>query len=545
MYRSGAQLVRYALEQLNTEHTFGVLGDPNRAIYQELQQSNINTHLVNQELSAAFMADAVSRTAQGEAVGTLLITADAIINQGIAEAFITGVPLLIIAGAAHSDHQGQKQALDQQQLLQPLTKACFKINRLQDIVSSLFEAHQIATSGKPGPVYLEISMVLQLQGQELEEPLPLHLCAANQPALDLQQIDAAAQALLEADNPVLFAGWGAVSAQAELIALADAVAMPVCTSLPGISAFPAEHSLHAGLAANPSAQRILKDCDQLLAIGIDNTDLDSAELPDNLIQLTPEALSALLYQLKEIQGNGKLFEARAKNLSKTIAKYKAQLRDDWLDHNSKGRVNPGIFFDALSTALENQSQHKEAIVVTGHGTHRALTAELLAVNHPRGFICPSSFNAMGYCVPAVNAIKLANPDKQVVGIVGDGAMIINGMEALTAVRQKLGTLYCLFNNSQRNDEKNAGHMNWGAFADALECGYFPITNNQGIDTILRRALETTAQGQPVILEVSMDYSRKTYYDKHQDRLQQARLPGRDRLGDVKRAIVRRFTNQKG
>ena len=118
------------------------------------------------------------------------------------------------------------------------------------------------------------------------------------------------------------------------------------------------------------------------------------------------------------------------------------------------------------------------------------------------------------------------------------------MEALTAVRQKLGTLYCLFNNSQRNNEKNTGHMHWGAFADALECGYFPITSNQGIDTILRRALETTAQGQPVILEISIDYSRKSYYTKYQDRIQQSRLPARDRLGDVKRAIVRKIMGAK-
>ena len=443
MHRSGAQLVRYALEQLNTEQTFGVVGDPNREIYNELQNSSIHTHLVNQEISAAFMVDAISRTAQGEAVGTMLITADAIINQGIAEAFITGVPLLIIAGAAHS--QPESQALDQQQLLKPLTKARFKISRLQDIVSSLFEAHQIATSGKPGPVYLEIPMALQLQSEELDEPLPLHLCAANQPELDMQ----------------------------------------------------------------------------------------------------PQAIPALLYQLQQLQGNGKLFEARAKTLGKTIAKYRAQQRQDWLEHNSKGRVNPAVFFAALNAALDNQPQNKQAIIVTGHGTHRALAAELLAINNPQGFICPSSFNAMGYCVPAVNAIKLANPSKQVVGIVGDGAMMINGMEIQTAVRQKLGTLYCLFNNSQRNSNKNPGHMNWGAFADALECGYFPITNNQGIDTILRRALETTAQGQPVILEVSVDYSRKSYYAMHQDRLQQARLPGKDRLGEVKRAIVRRFTNQKG
>jgi acetolactate synthase-1/2/3 large subunit len=531
MHRSGAELVRYALEQLNTQQTFGVVGDSNRAIYNELQNSSIDTHLVNQEISAAFMADAISRTTQGEAVGTMLITAEAIINQGIAEAFIAGVPMLIIAGAAVS----QYGPLDQQQLLKPLTKARFRISRTQDIVGSLFEAHQIATSGKPGPVYLEIPAALQLQAEEVEEPLPLHLCAANQPELDLQQIDATAQALLKADNPALFAGWAAVSAQTDLVALADRLAAPLCTSLQGTSAFPARHSLHAGLAVNPSAQRLLKDCDQLLAIGIDQQDLDWAELPDNIIQLAPQAIPALLYQLNEIQANGKLFNAREKAVAKTIAKYKTQLSEDWLEHNSKGRVNPAVFFQALSKALDSS-----AIVVTGQGTHRALAAELLPINRPQGFICPSSFNAMGYCVPAVNAIKMANPEKQVVGIVGDGAMMINGMEIQTAVRQKLGTLYCLFNNSQRSTNKNTAHMNWGAFADALECGYFPISNNQGMDTIMRRALETTAQGQPVILEVSIDYSRKTYYAQHQEKVRQASLPSRDRLGDVKRAIVRKI-----
>lgn len=103
-----------------------------------------------------------------------------------------------------------------------------------------------------------------------------------------------------------------------------------------------------------------------------------------------------------------------------------------------------MFFDSISKALSNQ-----VIVVTGHGTHRTLAAELLPINNPRGFIGPTSFNSMGYCVPAVNAIKLANPDKQVIGIVGDGAMVINGMEAVTAVREKLGAIYCLFNNREQ------------------------------------------------------------------------------------------------
>ena len=99
MHKTGAQLVRYALEQLGIKHTFGVLGAHNREIYNELQNSSdITAHLVNQEISAAFMADALIRTSTDGEIGTMLITADAIISQGIAEAFISGIPLLIIAG---------------------------------------------------------------------------------------------------------------------------------------------------------------------------------------------------------------------------------------------------------------------------------------------------------------------------------------------------------------------------------------------------------------------------------------------------------------
>ncbi len=541
MSRTGAQLVRYALEQLNINQVFGVLGAANREIYSELNRSGqITAHLVNQELSAAFMADAISRTAepdsQSRAIGTMIINSDAIISQGLAEAFTSGVPMLIIAGALDS-HGQQINALP---MLRPVTKACLKVSDLEDIVSSIFEAYQLSTTNKPGPVYVEISAQLQMHEGDIHEPLPLHLSAANQPQLDQEKVDSIAQTLIASESPALFAGWSAVPMQIDLINLADALAAPVCTSLQGISAFPANHPLHAGLLTNPSAKRSLKDCDCLLVIGQSNEDLDYLELPEQLLYLEPDAIKALLYRLQELQSQAtEEIALRLEARAKTIAKYKTELRDGWLQHNSKGLVNPAVFFNALAKYMDSQ-----AIVVTGHGTHRTLAAELLPINSPRGFICPTSFNAMGYSVPAVNAIKLANPNKQVVGIVGDGAMIINGMEALTAAREKLGAIYCLFNNSKVSTGKNTGHINWGAFAEAIECGYFPVINNQGIDTIVRRALETAAQGQPVIIEVCIDYSRRSFYAEHLEKIQQARLPGRDKLGMVKRAIVRKIMGER-
>jgi acetolactate synthase-1/2/3 large subunit len=540
MSETGAQLVRYALEQLKIKHIFTVLGNHNREIYDELNRStSINTHLLNQEISAVFMADAISRSAADIEVGTVLITADAIISQGIADAFISGIPLLVITGGPVANEL--TVGIDPLQLLQPVTKACFKVTEFNEIVSSIFEAQLMAISDKPGPVAVQIPINLQVHKDDLEEPLPVHLSAANQPQANQDQLEICAQKLMDAENPCLFLGWGAARHQKQLVATADFLAAPVCTSLQGNSAFPAEHPLHAGLITNPSAGHALKDCDVLISIGVNDHDLKYVELPKQVIPLEPEAIPDLLHRLQAI-GNTAIdskVAPKAKIIIQQISKDKAELKEDWLEHNSRGRVNPAVFFAALSKALNN-----DAIVVAGYGSHGALAAELLPIKTDQGFISPSSFNTMGYCVPAVNAIKLANPKKQVVGIVGDGAMIISGMEVITAVREQLGTVYCLFNNDERTANKSLGHINWGSFADALECGYFLIANNHDIDIIMRRALETAAHGQPVIVEISIDYSRRTHYTQRIEKAQQASLPSSDKLGRVKRAIVRKIMGSK-
>ena len=528
MYKTGAQLVRYALEQLNIPHCFATLSDDNHAIYEQLSLStSLNTRKVNHRLSAAFMADALSRTLYDGGAGAILISTDGIAIEGIAEAFISGIPLLIIAGSSPIDD------FDARELLHPVTKACFKLNALEDIVSTIFNAEKIATSDKPGPVFVEIPVTLQSQGDKLNQPLPAHSTCASNTAMDAQLPDSSIEQIFNAENPCILMGYARVDAETALIEIADHMAAPVCTILESNSAFPATHPLHAGLVYTPAAKRTLKYCDCLLVIGADSMAINDLELPKTIVQLAPEALQTFLTQLKTHQPQPRDSQA----IIKAIAKDKRQLRQDWLEHNSKGRVNPIVFFDTLANCMQS-----DAIVVTDYGIHRALTAELLPINNLHGFVSPSSAGAKGYCVPAVNAIKLASPDKQVIGIVGDGAMIINGMEVLTAVRAKLGTIYCLFNNSHQHiaDEDTAA-INWGAFTDAMDCGYFPVHDNHNIDIILRRAFETAAQGQPVILDVHIDYSRNSYFAEHQRKTQLARSAGRNTLSLVKQAIARKIS----
>jgi len=531
MYKTGAELVRYGLEQLNIAHCFATVSDYNHELYHQLSLStSLRTHKVNHQLSATFMADALSRTSYHGKTGVILTTTDKIVVEGIAEAYISGIPLLVIAG---SNSNNSINGIDPQLLLKPLTKACFRVTQLEDIVNTVFDAQTIATSNKPGPVVIEISTALQSQADKLSQPLPEYPQCADNAAMDQPQ-DISIDTILNAENPCILVGWGAIDAPSDIIAVAETVAAPVCSVLAGNSAFAAEHPLHAGLMHAPAAKRVLKHCDCLLVIGADSATLDKSELPKPLFHVTLATLANLVDQLKVLQ-----LEPRDNQpIVKAIAKNKRQLRQDWLEHNSKGRVNPIVFFDALANSLQD-----DATIVTGYGVHRGLTAELLPINRPRGFISPSSAGASGYCVPAVNAIKLANPHKQVIGIVSDDAMIINAMEVVVAVREKLGAIYCLLNSSHQHADNESSPVNWGAFAEAMDCGYFPIEDNHNIDIIMRRALETAAQGQPVILDIHMDYSRNSYCTEYQrEKIQLATLAGENTLSLVKRAIARKISS---
>lgn len=590
MNKSGAWLTQYALEQLGISHTFGIPGVQNAETYDQLNQSEqITPLLVNHEMNAAFMADAVSRTRAGS-VGTMLIVSGSGVTHaisGIGEAYLAGIPLLIIAGADSlsradstsnaNSQQSSYPSIDAKEILKPLTKAVFSISEQQQIVETLFTAYRVATSDRPGPVFVEIPLDIQMLSVEIDEPLPLFDRKSQSVNQEIEPIsdallNAAATQLLQAQSPGIIVGWGAVDAQPEVIALAQQIGAPVCTTLSGVSSFPDQHPLHAGMifgpAAVPSAENAFKDCDCLLAIGTNLNEADtaggSAELPENIIYITneknrhgdPETVTALhgniqqiatdlLYKLQEQQPSA----TSRKALVDDIANHKALFKKEWLSHNSRGLVNPAVFFDKLRAAVRD-----DAIIITDDGLHTYLAAELMPINTPRSFISPSSFNAMGYCMPAVNAAKLVNPDKQVIGIVGDGAMLMSGMEALTAVRENLGTIYCIFNDgklsrinhSQRVSDNQStctklGNINWGAFADSIECGYIPVRHNNDIELALRHALETAAHNQPVFLDITIDYSRHSNYALGVEKTNTARFSGVNKLGMLGRAIVRKLT----
>ena len=201
---------------------------------------------------------------------------------------------------------------------------------------------------------------------------------------------------------------------------------------------------------------------------------------------------------------------RRRAVAAQIAADKRQYRDEWLAHDPKGRVNPQRFFDALRAWLPD-----DGIVVADDGNHTFLVAELMPIRAPRTFFSPSDFNSMGYCIPAVIGAKLARPDRTVVGIVGDGAVRMTGLEMATAVAQKTGVAWFVFNDGELAQIAQAQEtpynrktctvlpeLDFEGLARANRVAYRAMRNDGDIDRVMQEALASAAAGEPVLVDVA-------------------------------------------
>ena len=574
MQKTAAWLARHALEQVGVHYTFGIPGVHNTELYDEFAASeSITPVLVAHEGGGAFMADAISRSGAG--LGALLIVPAAGVTHaasGIGEAYLDGIPLLVIAGGIRRDtgRAYQLHDMDQHALLAPITKGRWRVETHADVVPVIYEACRLALCGEPGPVFVEIPVDLQLMtgdAGEIPPYAPLPRAGHKASAADLAR---ASEMLRRSERPGIFCGWGAVDATVELQRLADMLGAPVATTLQGLSSFPASHPLHAGFALGPAAvpasENAFRDCDCLLAVGTRFAEIPTGsfgyEPPANLIHvdINPRVFNANYKAAVALEGDARALltalagslgalpaaAGRAERVRERIVADKRRYHDEWLSHDSRGRVNPARFFDALRARLP-----EDAIIVADDGNHTFLVAELLPILHPRSFFSPTDFNSMGYCIPAVIGAKLARPDRMVVGIVGDGAVRMTGLEMATAVAQKTGVVWFVFNDGELAQIAQAQEtpynrktctvlpeIDFEGLARANRVGYRAIRNDDDIERVIADALAAAADGQPMLVNVEIDYTKRTRFTEGVIRtnLKRFGLPDQARL--IGRALWR-------
>lgn len=576
MKRTGAWLTVYALEQIGARFTFGIPGVHTTELYDALNNSNrITQVLVTHEGGGAFMADAVGRLS--DSIGVLTVVPAAGLTHaasGIGEAFLDGVPMLVISGGPRTDteHHYQLHQMDTHKFMGGLTKATFRVTRHDQVVPMLFEAYAIATSGEPGPVFVELPVNILLMTEEIVElpalqpPAPPRVDAATEMAR-------VAELLRTAQHPCIFAGWGARDASSELIHLAEYLDAPVATTLQGLSVFPGNHPLHAGFgfgaAAVPAAQNAFRECDAMIAIGTRFSEIATgsygARVPENLIHIdiNPAVFNANYPAKVAIAGDAGavlkqlMAELEAKlprrpsqsAMRERIKNDKAAYRESWYRHDAADLVNPVRFFDELRRQMPD-----DGIIAIDDGNHTFLTAELMPIHSPKSVILPTDFNCMGYAVPAAIGAKLACPDRSVQAVVGDGAFLMTCMEILTAASNNLGVVYYVFNDGElaqigqaqaipynRKPCTQLGKLNIEGVALATGAAFLPMNDNAAIADVIAKASAIAGAGRPVIVAVKIDYSKRTAFTLGAVKTNFGRFPLNEKLRFLTRAAVRHVT----
>ncbi len=589
MKKTAAQLAVQALEQLGITHTFGIPGVHNTELYDELAHSaRITPLLVTHEGGGAFMADAFSRVNWGgvgaegvaRAIGTLLIVPAAGLTHaasGIGEAYLGGVPMLVITGGIRTDtpQRYKLHGVDQLEVAQGLTKAAFRVMRHEDVVPTIFRAYEIATSGFPGPVLVELPVNLQLFSAPVGAP-PAWQAPAAPPAPAPALVAEAAQVLARAKQVGIFAGWGARHAQAELIELAERLNAPVSTTLQGLAVFPADHGLHTGFgfsrSAVPAARNAFGRCDALLAVGTRFSEIPTgsfgAQVPADLVHVDIDAsvfganyparvaiegdaarvLSDLLSELKRLGHVPPALEAQ-NTLKQQIARDKAAYQKEWFDHDSAGRVNPARFFAAL-----RQQMPAGSITVLDDGNHTFLAAELYPQPLGAQLITPTDFNAMGYAVPAGIGARLAAPDREVAVIVGDGCFAMTCMEIMTAAANALGLVFYVFKDGALSQIAQAQQrpyqrltctelgqaIDLAGVAQATGAAFVALPDDASAAGAIAQARELAAQGRPVIVDVAIDYGKPTAFTLGTTQTNFSGFPLGQKLRFVRRMLGRRL-----
>jgi acetolactate synthase I/II/III large subunit len=554
----GSVLTTYALEQIGVRKTFGIPGPDNYALYHALTKSvHIEPIIVSNELSAACMADAVSRTSN--TIGTLVVVAGAGVAHAmsaIAQASVDGIPMLIISGSNRKKgKQYPMHHFDLNKSMEGFVKKAYFVNNAGEIIKTVYQAYDTAMEGTPGPVFIELPLEIQNQESESdfkpyqkpgkrssEENLKssssaIQLFAENETFES--RIEKAVKLLTNSSSPGIYVGWGAMDAIGEVKQLAEKLAIPVSTSLQGISVFPYNHPLHTGVSfgnyAVPAAKNAFAACDCLLAVGVRFSEISTFSyqlpVPSNLIHIdinpdvfyknyqpavaikgdSKDVLSRILAGLTNRQTDVK---ERYNALTKNIAKDKEDYKKSWLSNPSEQAVSPGFFFNALRNHFP-----KDTILITDTGTHRFHAAELFPVLGARQFICPGDSNIMGYAIPACIGAKFLNRSNMVTAVVSESELVVNGLEMVTAQYYKLGIPVFVIRDSLNEQDETSREklpliktpiyksIDIEKFSGSIHADYFLIKNDIEISGVLTKTLDAVKFGKNVIVEVNWDNSR--------------------------------------
>ena len=469
------------LRREGVSQIFGIVGSSFLDILDPLyDRDDIQFVGVRHEQGGALMADGYSRISGAPSV-CLATNGPGVLNltYGIASAYVAHSPVVVLAPSASRDHQHRDstQEFDQVSLFRPITKAAFQINKIERLPDAMRHAFRVATSGKMGPVLLDIPRDL-LPGGEVElDLLPPDTYRSGQTRSrgDRNLIEKAANLLLAARQPVILAGGGVQWSDAaeEVTRLADLLGAAIVTSYGRADAVPNDHPHflgHLGRLGSVEGIEAVRRADLILAVGTrlgqSTTFFDNRFIPADAqivqIEIDPEEIGRNYPVAVGIEGDAK---AVTQSLIERVREVEPRPNPDWLEDigdwaaRRKERLEEEGRLD--STPLKSQRVYAElrrvmprdAIVALDAGLSPNLGQDRLYFYQPHSLLTSLDLGGLGFSFPASLGAKLAAPTRPVINFNGDGGFLFNAQEFETAVRYGLNVVTVILNNGCWGSEK--------------------------------------------------------------------------------------------
>ncbi|MFB3888499.1 MAG: biosynthetic-type acetolactate synthase large subunit [Candidatus Bathyarchaeia archaeon] len=473
---SGAKALIQTLENQNVTHIFGILGGAILPVYDALcGNTKIRHILARHEQGAAHAAEGYAR-ASGRPGVCMATSGPGATNlvTGIANAYMDSSPVVALTGQVPSSGTNTSymigrdafQEADIIGITTPITKANFQPRTVQEIPMTVNTAFYVATTGRPGPVLVDLPKNVQADTAEVEYTGTVSIrgympaCEPNPAA-----VSQAAELLAKAEKPLILAGGGVIIANAsdELTHMSDLLMAPVATTFMGKGAFPETHPLSVGcigMHGNPAANKLMSETDALLAVGTRfsdratanlnsfapnakkiQVDIDAAEIGKNVevdiavvgdAKVTMRMLCAATAE-KLLKKNHTPWQTRVKEAKEKLSPLMKEIPKDLI---------PKTLLTELRKLLP-----ENAIVTTEVGQNQMWSALYFKALKPRTFISSGGLGTMGFGFPASLGAKVACPDRPVVDIAGDGSFIMTEQELACSVTENIPVTVIVLNNS--------------------------------------------------------------------------------------------------
>ena len=538
MKLNGSEIIVECLKEQGVDTVFGYPGGAILNVYDELYKNKdaIRHVLTSHEQGAAHAADGYARST-GK-VGVCFATSGpgaTNLVTGIATAYMDSVPLVAITCNVTVPLLGKDsfQEIDIAGITMPITKHNFIVKDVTKLADTIRRAFTIAKKGRPGPVLVDIPKDVTALKTEYEPKKPEPIARVSE-TITNEDLEVALEMLQKAEKPYIFVGGGAVisSASDELKEFVHKMDAPVCDTLMGKGAFDGTNDLYTGMLGMHGTKTSnfgVSDCDLLVAIGVRFSDrvlgnaskfakqanilqfdVDPAEINKNI-----RVDACVIGDVKEIltRVNERLSQQNHNAWISHVLDYKVKFP---LKYAGQGISGPYIMEEIY------RKTNGDAVIVTEVGQHQMWAAQYYKYKNPRTFLTSGGLGTMGYGLGAAIGAQIANPDKQVINIAGDGCFRMNMNELATAVREQLPLIEVIVNNHVLGMVRQWQNLfyekrysatvlddgvDFVKLAEAMGATGYRATSREEFETVFQKALESKT---PVLIDCIIDSDDKVW-----------------------------------